>query len=275
MTQRKPHALGENIPVFCYHEVTPKGFERDLEYLRENGYTTIDADTLLDHIEKREKAPANSVVLTFDDGAFNLFEVAYPLLREFQMKGVAFLATAFHRDQTDEAYLKAGKEKRVPLNWHQIKSMHEDGTIDFQSHTHSHRYIPLWPKTLDVEGSDAEIIASLRGEAMGIEEDLRLAKKILEEKLGKTVKHLAFPNFNGTGEAITIGKEIGYQGFWWGVLPGRNSNNTGQAPTHIVRFKPEYIPRLPGKNRQPLLQILARRFNHSMSKMKHRKHAEQ
>jgi hypothetical protein len=88
----RPSDLGSVVPVFCYHLVDPEEFERDLEFLSFNGYLTIDADALLAHMLGSELAPSRSVVLTVDDGARNLFEVAFPLLKKYGAKVVAFIA---------------------------------------------------------------------------------------------------------------------------------------------------------------------------------------
>lgn len=54
---RHPRDLGSSVPVFGYHVVDPKEFEADLNLLSRNGYVTISADALLDHLELRGLAP--------------------------------------------------------------------------------------------------------------------------------------------------------------------------------------------------------------------------
>jgi peptidoglycan/xylan/chitin deacetylase (PgdA/CDA1 family) len=71
--QSHPQPLESNVPVFCYH------------FLSQNGYVTIDADMLLDHVKGRKQASEGAVVLTFDDGPCNHYEVVFPLLRRYGM----------------------------------------------------------------------------------------------------------------------------------------------------------------------------------------------
>jgi peptidoglycan/xylan/chitin deacetylase (PgdA/CDA1 family) len=261
-----PHDLWPSIPVFCYHVVNVKDFEADLIFLSRNGYVTIGADALLDHLELRCSAPKRSVVLSIDDGARNLYEVAFPLLQRHAMKAVAFIAPRFHKE--DWEYLKDEKiEALPPLSWSQIWEMHASGIIDFQSHTYEHRFVPRWPEPVGLEGSSSEVVRSLRGPALKISEDFRLAKKMLEEKLGKTVRHLAFPTFNGTKEALRIGHECGYRAFWWGVLPHRPGNTPGESPSFVVRVDGRYLRRLPGEERESLTQILRTRYSKSLSRL--------
>jgi peptidoglycan/xylan/chitin deacetylase (PgdA/CDA1 family) len=235
--------------VFCYHVVGPKRFQADLDFLSQNGYVTIDADTLLDHLMGRRQAPEGAVVLTFDDRPRNHYEVVVPLLKRYGMKGVAFIAPRFHAYNCNNSLLP-------PLSWQQIREMHESGAIDFQSHTYEHRYLPRWPEPVNLEGSDPEVAESLRGLALAIREDFRLSKEILEQKLNKPIRHLAFPSFTGTVEALHIGGECEYEGFWWGVIPHRPDSRPGQSPNYIVRLRPEFLRRLPGKGRMPLRWVL-------------------
>ena len=93
---RAPDGLGENVPVFCYHVVSEEEFESDMRFLYANEYATIDSDSLLNHVEGREPAPEKSVVISVDDGARNLRDVIFPLLKKYNMKAVAFVAPRFH-----------------------------------------------------------------------------------------------------------------------------------------------------------------------------------
>jgi peptidoglycan/xylan/chitin deacetylase (PgdA/CDA1 family) len=215
-----------------------------------------------DHLENRKLAPERSVILTFDDGPRNLYEVTYPLLRKYKMKAVAFLATQYHKEES-EFSSEQSDDLQYPLSWGQIREMHDSGVFDFQSHTHEHRYVPSWPDPRDLEGSSPELTRGLRGPDLSLKEDFRASKQILEEKLGKTVKHLAFPVWNGTEEAVKIGSEVGLEAFWWGVLPRQPINFPGSSPHYIVRLDCRHLHRLPGHNRRSLLNIFAERYGKS------------
>jgi peptidoglycan/xylan/chitin deacetylase (PgdA/CDA1 family) len=255
---RSPCRLGSRIPAFSYHVIDNELFELDLDFLSTNRYVTIDADTLLRHIKRDRQAPSQAVVLTFDDGARNLYEVAFPLLKHYGMKAVAFISPGLHGDETNESW-----QGSSPLSWSQIREMHESGLVDFQSHTYEHRYIPRWPEPVDLEGSDGTPMSSMRGLALSLEDDLRLAKNTLEEKLGKTVRHLAFPRYRGTKEALRIGNLCGYEAFWWGPLPHRPHNRPGQSPAYVVRINGRYLRRLPGDERVSFSRILLKWYRES------------
>ncbi len=250
----RPAPLGDCVPVFWYHTVEPERFEADLRFLAENGYTTLQADALEDHLLGHRAAPDRSVVLSFDDGPFNLYAVAFPLLRTHGQRGVAFVAPRFH-DQGEQPEPDAER----PCSWDEIREMHRSGVLDFQSHTLEHRYVPRWPEPLPLTGIAARY--QRRGEApLSVEEDFRQAKTALESRLEKPVRHLAFPGFEGSPAAIRAGQASGYQCFWWGLRPGRRGNQAGNDTTEIVRLSGEFLRRLPGRGRSSLASLLGRRY---------------
>lgn len=254
---RHPEPFANSIPVFCYHVVEAANFEKDLLFLANNGYNTITADALLAHLEGQTPLSQPSVVLTFDDCSQNFFQVAFPLLQKYGRQAVAFVATHFH-----DLAQKVADHNNRPCTWAEVAIMHDSGLVDFQAHSHEHRYFPRWPEPVPLCGADARMnrtIAPVASRSM--EEDLLLAKTTLEQRLGAPVKHLAFPRYNGTNEAIAIGHELGYRGFWWGVLPGRPTNRPGDSPDRIVRISGEFLRRMPGQGRVALWDILKARYS--------------
>lgn len=267
---RWPRELGSSVPVFCYHVVDPDDFEQDLDFLSRNGYAPISADALLDHLEGRRRAPKRAVVLTIDDGARNLYEVAFPLLKRHGMTAVAFVAPRFHGDLPADSPAESPPDALRPLRWSEIQEMHSSGVIDVQSHTYEHRYVPRWPEPIVLTGWRPQVVRSLLGSALTIAEDFRLSREILEEKLGKTVRHLAFPKYNGTSVALRLGSECGFKAFWWGVRPRRPDNRPGESPSFIVRLNGEFMRRLPGEGRKSLREIFRTRFGGSASRLSSR-----
>lgn len=261
---RRPSNIGSSIPVFCYHLFEAADFEADLRFLKRNGYVTLDAQGLVDHVEGSKLAPPQSVVLTVDDGARNLCETGFPLLEKYAMKVVAFIVPRFHAEKFSAA--KSDGALR-PCTWPELRSMHASGLVDIQSHTYEHRYIPRWPESISLTGADQELINSMRGPAMSIEDDFRLAKETIERKLDKPVQHLCFVKYQGSDEAIRIGREIGYRSFWWGYLPRHSGNCPGQSPARVARIDATYLRRLPGESRKPLKEILGERCGATAARM--------
>lgn len=245
--------LGKNIPVFCYHEISSKDFEKDIVYLKYNGYHTLKSDQLLDYLEGRFLIKKPSVVLTFDDSPLNFYKVTFPLLEKYGCNAVAFVSPYF----IDLAESNKYNEQRT-CTWQELLTMHRSGLVDIQSHTFEHRYLPRWPESAPLCGAGVENAAS--SFSRSIEDDFRLAKISIEQRLGKKIQHLAFPRYMGTKEAIRIGKKLGYKGFWWGLLPEKGINRPGDTPERIARISGEFLRRLPGNGRIQLSNVLRARY---------------
>jgi len=92
------------IVVLLYHKIKEKGdsnkyvleiteFEKQLKYLKDNGYNTIlPTDTItaipIDSFNK-------TVILTFDDGTKDHYKNVYPLLRKYDYEGLFFVVTKY------------------------------------------------------------------------------------------------------------------------------------------------------------------------------------
>ena len=118
--------------------IDSKYFETDLQYLTENGYNTIFASDLINHFEKGTPLPENPVMLTFDDGYYNNYTFAYPLLKKYNCKAVISPIGI----SADEA------EKDIRQNpaysqctWSQLKEMYDSGLVEIQNHTYNLHHI--------------------------------------------------------------------------------------------------------------------------------------
>lgn len=249
------------VPVFWYHSVRESELRADLEFLDRNGYRTAAADEVIDPPGGGRQLLPRTVVLSFDDGARNLYTVTYPLLREFGATAVAFIAPAFHSVEDE---LPA--EVRRPCSWRELGEMHASGVIDIQSHTLEHRYVPRWPEVLELSDVAARF-QGRRREALPLEEDFRAARDLIRERLGKEVRHLAFPRFDGTAEAVAAGLRAGYRAFWWGAHPTPPSRVAGGVGQHMTRISGEFLQRLPGEGRAPLARILGRRYKRALMRL--------
>ena len=135
-----------DIPVFCFHAVLPDQFERQLRFLRANGYVGLDATDL----DARLNDPAyrndgKEIVLTFDDGLISLWTVAFPLLQKYGVKVIAFVLPGM----TMEAGEGQPDVSRHLCSWGEIRVMHQSGVVDVQSHGMVHPMIAVGPEIVD------------------------------------------------------------------------------------------------------------------------------
>ena len=127
------HLITEKPKYIGKYGVTPVEVEKDLVYLKENGYTTIVMQDLIDFVEKGKKLPKKPIVLTFDDGNSSDYTFLLPLLQKHDMKAVlAIIGDATDKYTNSEADKPGGKYPN--LTWIQAKELHESGNAEIQSH---------------------------------------------------------------------------------------------------------------------------------------------
>ncbi|HFQ94514.1 MAG TPA: polysaccharide deacetylase family protein [Anaerolineae bacterium] len=99
------------VPILMYHyisvppegadkyrvnlSVEPDRFREQMQYLADNGYTTIDLYDLIRAITNKEDLPDKPIILTFDDGYKDIYENAWPIMQEFGFTGTFFIPTEF------------------------------------------------------------------------------------------------------------------------------------------------------------------------------------
>ncbi|MEK7384317.1 MAG: polysaccharide deacetylase family protein [Elusimicrobiota bacterium] len=173
--------------------VTATDFRRQLDYLKEHDYTAITPSDWRDAEKGLKPLPEKPVLITFDDGYMNNYDLAYPLLREAGMKACVFLVyetldqhNAWH-DPASEPWLKM-------LTWTQVHEMQDSGVIEFGSHTMRHRNLAQIP------------LDEARWE-------LTESKKRLEDKLGREMVAFAYPYGAGAykPEVRAAAREAGYR----------------------------------------------------------------
>lgn len=257
VTASAPKTVGGGVPAFCYHIVNEANFRKDLTFLKENGYRTLSGPEFLAHLEGRSPADERSVLLTFDDGARNFYDVAFPLLREFSAKAIHFIAPGLHADQSIDADLAD-----TPMDWQQLQEIHQSGLVEFQSHTLESRYVPRWPEPAALAGCAPAVEEARRlRKALDFAEDIDKSRTLLEQQFpGMVANHLSFPMYLGTADAVAIAKTKGFQACYWGYIPNRPLNPAGASALYISRISDEFVRRLPGKKRISFREIFAERL---------------
>lgn len=106
-----PKTKTVNVPIIFYHyieynhdpkdtirmhlTVTPYWLEKQLRFLRDNGYTTVDLNQVRAAIMGRKDLPPKPVVISFDDGYRDFYTDAYPLLKKYQAKATIYVISDF------------------------------------------------------------------------------------------------------------------------------------------------------------------------------------
>ena len=176
----QPASAQEHGVILLYHHVdsatppstsiSPEDFRIHLEYLRDNGFSVITLDTMVESLRKGEDLPDKAVAITFDDGYSSIYATAYPMLEEFGFPFTLFLSTG-PVDNGQSGY----------MSWQQIEEMSEAGVL-IANHLVDHPYM------LDREPDedDAAWIDRLKAELLA-------AETTIEEHTGQSHRYLAYP----------------------------------------------------------------------------------
>lgn len=193
-----PDSEGRGPIVLMYHSIEADGkkpsniwsipaknFKEQLQLLRTRGWHTARVSDL----EKAEKLPLRTVVITFDDGYANTFENGFELLLEQGMCATWFIVTR------DIGKRSGWTDQEVPnrtmLNRDQLRQMVAAG-MEIGSHTRTHSHLPeLDPPTIwdEVSGS----------------------RKDLEDILRRPVTSFAYPYGQYNQDCITAVRKAGYR----------------------------------------------------------------
>lgn len=202
------------VPILMYHyvselppnadryrrdlTVSPENFTAQLQFLADAGYHPITLTDLYHHLTQGYPLPEKPVVLTFDDGYRDAYEVVFPLLLDYGFPGTFFvLATPAHLEAP--AY----------LTWAQMKEMSDAG-MDIQAHGRDH--VDLRARSYDY----------LVYQILGIQE-------AIQYHTGRLPRFFCYPAGQRDANVIAMLESTGY----WGAV----TTEWGQTHTRENRFE--------------------------------------
>lgn len=91
----------QTVAVLGYHNFTNlisednmqieiKKFEKEMKYLKKHNYHTITLEEMSCFINKTCKLPRKSVLITMDDGYQSNYDLAFPILKKYNLNAVVF-----------------------------------------------------------------------------------------------------------------------------------------------------------------------------------------
>jgi peptidoglycan/xylan/chitin deacetylase (PgdA/CDA1 family) len=130
-------ASNRTIPVLLYHRlggvhhplyITPERFDAQIQTLKEHGFTSLSLQQYEAYIlGTTTKLPEKPLLITFDDGDIDNYELASPILKRHGFKATFFIPTSF-------------MDRQDCITTSQILEMHHAG-MSFASHTY---IITVW-----------------------------------------------------------------------------------------------------------------------------------
>jgi peptidoglycan/xylan/chitin deacetylase (PgdA/CDA1 family) len=183
-----------SVPILMYHyirplpsmygdwmgyklSVSPATFTEQLDWLSKHGYHPIDFNDLRAYFAGTKVLPHKPVVITLDDGYADLYTNAYPILKAYKFKAVAYIVTNF---VGQSSYVTAG----------QVVEMDHNG-IQIASHTMNHANLARTSTYL-------------------VTYQLSSSKAWLEQLLGHPVVDFAYPSGKFSAHVISALQATGY-----------------------------------------------------------------
>ncbi len=132
------HAILEDNKLSSKYIVSPGLFEEDLAYIRKKGYTPVFMKDVIAFTEGRGRLPKKPIVITFDDGYYNNYYYAYPLLQKYNMKAVISIVGKMSDEFTGSGDRNLNY---AHLTWNDVLDMHLSGYWEIQNHSYNcHTY---------------------------------------------------------------------------------------------------------------------------------------
>jgi peptidoglycan/xylan/chitin deacetylase (PgdA/CDA1 family) len=175
--------------------VPPDQFRAQLAWLRSKGFQGVSLRHVREELLKQAIHGGRAVAITFDDGTADVYQNAFPILREFDFTATVFVITDT-LEQTQE------QETQDHLTREQILEMAHEG-ISFGSHSCSHKRL--------TELSNRQALNEICN-----------SKKALEELLQRPCDWFCYPYGNFSLEIIEMIKHAGYLGAVSAMRDNRN-----------------------------------------------------
>lgn len=194
-------SFNKKLPILMYHLVRDdlpasdivigtKKFTKQMEFLRKEGYTPISLSAWSDWVLHGKPLPEKPVALTFDDGFADLYENAWPVLKEYGFPLTAFVVTRRIGDVNQWDGIEPGKFPLITKE--QMQKMNADGAL-FEAHSQTHPYLLQLKE------------AQLTKEIEGCKEDLR-------PLTGRDPEFFAYPYGQFHARERKCVSEAGYKG---------------------------------------------------------------
>ena len=182
------------IPILMYHyvrvvtdpkdtvginlSVRPELFAQQMQYLADNGYTTLTMGEVHAILAGQLPLPERPIALTFDDGYRDFYTAAWPVLKRHGFKATNYVITGYIGW---DAY----------LTWEMIRELDASGLVEIGAHTLTHGDL----RSFSPERRWREIAES---------------KAVLEQGLGKPVTAFCYPAGKYNADVVALVRRAGY-----------------------------------------------------------------
>jgi len=182
------HRFGEDR--FPSTSIRTVQFADHLKHLRESGYTVVTLAAVRDAIENGVALPERAVAITIDDAYRSVYDVAFPMFKEYGFPFTVFVAT----DAVDE-------NLAAYMTWDQMREM-AGGGATFANHGAAHQSVI----EREDDATAEEWLATVRS-------DIEKGAKRLEQELEPLAGLFAYPYGEYNSAVAVMLRDMGYDSF--------------------------------------------------------------
>jgi len=179
--------------------VSPSAFRRQMEILASGRYRVMSLAEILSADNSPGTSPA--VVITFDDGYQDFYNIVFPILRERSIPAAIFVVPDFIDGKINLPRYRNLKGAAGSVSWEMLREMKEDG-ITVGAHSVTHR---------ELIGLDC----------CEMEREINGSADIIEKQLGQRPEWFSYPRGKYSPSLSRLVEAGGYKGAVT-VRPGTN-----------------------------------------------------
>lgn len=160
----------------CSGQIYLKDFVRQMDYLAENGFTTITHEELYEWMVERGSLPPKPIIIDFDDHSMISYKNALPVMKERRQRATMYVVSGLADGDPSICSDMWGVAR---MRWRELEKLIEAGWL-IGAHTRTHLYLGTVP-------SNAEGDKRIMWELVNGQVDI-------EKNLGVRARHFAYPN---------------------------------------------------------------------------------
>jgi peptidoglycan/xylan/chitin deacetylase (PgdA/CDA1 family) len=206
------------VPILLYHyveyvrdpkdtirmslNINPYIFEEQVKALSDAHYTFMTVKELGEVMDEKKELPKNPVILTFDDGHWDLDTQVLPILKKYHAKATAYIISGFINGSDF-------------LSKAQLLEVIDSGLVEIGAHTAHH---------ISLKGNSLSLVKS----------EINDSKMMLEKEYHIQVVSFAYPNGAFDLPAAQVVKDDGFSTAV-STVPGIKQNQANRFYLHRLR----------------------------------------
>lgn len=195
------HHVLKDASSWGKYVISPDEFEQDLQFLQENGYTTVGLADVLNFVNKGKPLPEKAVMLTFDDGYLSFSSYIQPLLEKYDACAVLSVigksSDIYSENQdTNPAY--------AHVTWENVKELAKSKRVEIANHSYNLHEIGRRKGSMRRAGENVEAY-----EEMFMQDALK-NQNLIKKATGKQPVCYTYPFGFISKETVPVLCEMGY-----------------------------------------------------------------